>query len=145
MAAWAVGQTDRFRAALVGAGIVDWGMLAATGDNGQFEAALGGSTGWSGIGPHPHDAVSRSHSPTPPRPNSHCLVSEIMSDDHAVSWPATSRPRRSGRSRLEVSRQWDATWLDVPTIMSLFGAADLRLDMCDETGKAGILGEGCTF
>ncbi|WP_433133956.1 S9 family peptidase [Micromonospora sp. CA-240977] len=58
LSAWAVSQTDRFRAALVGAGIVDWGMLAATGDNGQFEAALGGSTGWSGIGPHPHDAVS---------------------------------------------------------------------------------------
>ncbi|XVV00313.1 S9 family peptidase [Actinosynnema sp. CA-248983] len=58
MAAWAVSQTNRFRAALVGAGIVDWGMLAATGENGQFEAALGGSTGWSGTGPHPHDAVS---------------------------------------------------------------------------------------
>jgi dipeptidyl aminopeptidase/acylaminoacyl peptidase len=58
MAAWAVGQTDRFRAALVLAGVIDWGMLAATGENGQFEAALGGSTGWSGIGPHPHDAVS---------------------------------------------------------------------------------------
>ncbi|WP_433554514.1 prolyl oligopeptidase family serine peptidase [Micromonospora zamorensis] len=58
MSAWAIGQTGRFRAALVGAGVVDWGMLAATGENGQFEAALGGSTGWSGIGPHPHDAVS---------------------------------------------------------------------------------------
>ncbi len=58
MAAWAVGQTERFRAALVSAGVTDWGMLAATGENGQFEAALGGSTGWSGIGPHPHDAVS---------------------------------------------------------------------------------------
>lgn len=58
MAAWAVGQTDRFRAAVVGAGVIDWGMLAATGENGQFEAALGGSTGWSGVGPHPHDAVS---------------------------------------------------------------------------------------
>lgn len=58
MSAWAVGQTDRFRAALVDAGVTDWGMLAATGENGQFEAALGGSTGWSGIGPHPHDAVS---------------------------------------------------------------------------------------
>jgi dipeptidyl aminopeptidase/acylaminoacyl peptidase len=58
MSAWAVGQTDRFRAALVGAGVTDWGMLAATGENGQFETALGGSTGWSGIGPHPHDAVS---------------------------------------------------------------------------------------
>ncbi|MEU7676580.1 prolyl oligopeptidase family serine peptidase [Micromonospora taraxaci] len=58
MSAWAVGHTDRFRAALVGAGVVDWGMLAATGENGQFEAVLGGSTGWSGVGPHRHDAVS---------------------------------------------------------------------------------------
>ncbi|MFC4068692.1 S9 family peptidase [Actinoplanes subglobosus] len=58
MAAWAVGQTRRFRAALVGAGVTDWGMLAATGENGQFEVALGGSIGWSGAGPYPHDAVS---------------------------------------------------------------------------------------
>jgi dipeptidyl aminopeptidase/acylaminoacyl peptidase len=58
MSAWAVGQTNRFRAALVGAGVTDWGMLAATGENGQFEVALGGSIGWSSSGPHPHDAVS---------------------------------------------------------------------------------------
>ncbi|MGH8891324.1 MAG: prolyl oligopeptidase family serine peptidase [Acidothermaceae bacterium] len=58
MSAWAVGQTNRFRAALIGAGVTDWGMLAATGENGQFEVALGGSNGWSGVGPHPHDAVS---------------------------------------------------------------------------------------
>lgn len=58
MAAWAVGQTDRFKAALVGAGISDWGMLAATGAEGPFEAALGGSTGWEGTGPHHHDRLS---------------------------------------------------------------------------------------
>lgn len=58
MSAWAVGQTNRFRAALVGAGVIDWDMLAATGENGQFEVALSGSNGWSGVGPHPHDAVS---------------------------------------------------------------------------------------
>jgi dipeptidyl aminopeptidase/acylaminoacyl peptidase len=58
MAAWAIGQTDRFRAALVDAGITDWGMLAATGEHGQYDGALGGSIGWEGIGPHPHDAVS---------------------------------------------------------------------------------------
>ena len=58
MSAWAVGHTDRFRAALVGAGVTDWGMLAATGENGQWEVALGGSIGWSGTGPHAHDAVS---------------------------------------------------------------------------------------
>ncbi|MDX3100612.1 prolyl oligopeptidase family serine peptidase [Nonomuraea angiospora] len=49
MAAWAVGQTDRFKVALVGAGTSDWGMLAV------FEAAHGGGTGWEGAGPHPHD------------------------------------------------------------------------------------------
>ena len=58
LTAWAVGHTDRFRAALVGAGISDWGMLAATGELGPLEAALGGSTGWEGPGPHPHDRLS---------------------------------------------------------------------------------------
>lgn len=58
MTAWAIGQTDRFAAAVMGAGISDWGMLAATGDWGTFEAALGGSVGWEGTGPHPHDRVS---------------------------------------------------------------------------------------
>ncbi|WP_239152327.1 S9 family peptidase [Virgisporangium aurantiacum] len=58
MAAWAVGQTDRFRAAVMGAGISDWGMLAATGEHGPFESALGGSSGWEGPGPHHHDRLS---------------------------------------------------------------------------------------
>jgi hypothetical protein len=44
-----VGQTDRFKAAVMGAGISDWGMLAATG---------GGSSGWEGTGPHRHDRLS---------------------------------------------------------------------------------------
>jgi len=58
IAAWAVGQSDRFKAAVMGAGISDWGMLAAAGEFGQFEAALSGSTGWEGVGPHPHDRLS---------------------------------------------------------------------------------------
>jgi dipeptidyl aminopeptidase/acylaminoacyl peptidase len=58
MTAWAVGQTDRFGAALMAAGVSDWGMLAATGENGALEAELGGSFGWEGTGPHPHDQVS---------------------------------------------------------------------------------------
>jgi len=58
MAAWAVGQTDRFKAAVMGAGISDWGMLAATGQEGAFEAALSGSAGWEGPGPHRHDQRS---------------------------------------------------------------------------------------
>ena len=58
MAAWAVGQTDRFKAALVVAGICDWGMLAGTGEYGAMDGVLAGSFGWEGTGPHPHDRVS---------------------------------------------------------------------------------------
>jgi dipeptidyl aminopeptidase/acylaminoacyl peptidase len=58
MAAWAVGHTDRFAAALIGAGVTDWGMLVGSGEWGVFEAALGGSAGWEGVGPHPHDRLS---------------------------------------------------------------------------------------
>lgn len=58
MAAWAVGRTDRFKAAVMGAGISDWGMQAGTGDWAFIDAALGGSTGWEGPGPHLHDRNS---------------------------------------------------------------------------------------
>jgi dipeptidyl aminopeptidase/acylaminoacyl peptidase len=58
MAAWAIGQTDRFKAAIMVAGISDWGMLVATGEGATLEAALSGSCGWEGAGPHPHDQVS---------------------------------------------------------------------------------------
>jgi dipeptidyl aminopeptidase/acylaminoacyl peptidase len=58
MAAWAIGQTDRFKAAIMVAGISDWGMLVATGEGQTLEAALSGSCGWEGAGPHPHDQVS---------------------------------------------------------------------------------------
>jgi dipeptidyl aminopeptidase/acylaminoacyl peptidase len=58
MAAWAIGQTDRFKAAMMIAGISDWGMLVATGEFGTLDVALAGSCGWEGSGPHPHDQVS---------------------------------------------------------------------------------------
>jgi dipeptidyl aminopeptidase/acylaminoacyl peptidase len=58
MSAWAVTQTDRFRAAVMGAGVSDWGMMVAESDLPSFEASLGGSTGWEGPGPHRHDALS---------------------------------------------------------------------------------------
>jgi dipeptidyl aminopeptidase/acylaminoacyl peptidase len=58
MTAWAVGQTDRFAAAVMGAGVSDWGMLAATGEWGRFETALAGSVGWEGSGPRQHDRLS---------------------------------------------------------------------------------------
>ncbi|WP_194927720.1 S9 family peptidase [Catenulispora pinisilvae] len=69
MAAWAIGRTDRFKAAVMGAGISDWGMQAGTGEWGPIDAALGGSTGWEGPGPHIHDRnspisyASRIHTP----------------------------------------------------------------------------------
>ncbi|MGA6164514.1 S9 family peptidase [Amycolatopsis magusensis] len=52
VSAWAVGQTDRFKAALMGAGISDWGMLVATGEEGVLEAGLGGGPTWTGPGPY---------------------------------------------------------------------------------------------
>lgn len=58
MAAWAVGQTDRFEAAVVGVGVSDWGMMVAESDMQHFEAECGGSTGWEGPGPHRHDELS---------------------------------------------------------------------------------------
>jgi len=58
MAAWAVGQTGRFKAALMGAGISDRGMQVGVGELGTLEAGLGGSSGWEGPGPHRHDELS---------------------------------------------------------------------------------------
>ncbi|HEY3481133.1 MAG TPA: S9 family peptidase [Streptomyces sp.] len=58
MAAWAISRTDRFKAAVTGAGISDWGMQAGTGDWGVLDAALGGGAGWDGPGPHVHDLHS---------------------------------------------------------------------------------------
>ncbi|WP_211767819.1 S9 family peptidase [Kutzneria sp. CA-103260] len=58
MAAWAIGHSNRFAAAIMGAGVTDWGMLVGSGEWGMFEASLGGSTGWEGVGPHRHDELS---------------------------------------------------------------------------------------
>jgi len=58
MAAWAVTQTDRFRAAVMGAGVADWGMQVGVGEQGRLDASLGGSFGWEGPGPHRHDQLS---------------------------------------------------------------------------------------
>jgi dipeptidyl aminopeptidase/acylaminoacyl peptidase len=58
MAAWAVGQTDRFKTAVMGAGISDWGMQTGVGEFGNQEAGLGGSCGWESPGPHRHHQLS---------------------------------------------------------------------------------------
>jgi len=58
MAAWAVTQTGRFRAAVMGAGITDWAMQIGIGELGRTDAGLSGSFGWEGPGPHRHDQLS---------------------------------------------------------------------------------------
>lgn len=58
MAAWAVGHTDRFAAAVMGAGISDWGVLGASSEGGIFDLPLRESSGWEGVGPHRHDELS---------------------------------------------------------------------------------------
>jgi len=58
MAAWAVGQTSRFRAAVMAAGIADWAIQIGVGEEGRAEAAFCASFGWEGPGPHRHDQLS---------------------------------------------------------------------------------------
>ncbi len=58
MTAWAITQTDRFKAAIMGAGVSDWGMMVQTSDVPDFERELGGSAPWEGIGPHQHAKLS---------------------------------------------------------------------------------------
>lgn len=58
MSAWAVTQTDRFKAAIMGAGISDWGMMLLTSDVPAFERELGGSTPWDGLHVHHHMKLS---------------------------------------------------------------------------------------
>ncbi len=48
MSAWAVTQTERFKAAVMGAGVSDWGMMVMTSDVPDFEQELGGSAPWDG-------------------------------------------------------------------------------------------------
>ncbi len=48
MSAWAVTQTQRFKAAIMGAGVSDWGMMVMSSDLPDFEQELGGSAPWDG-------------------------------------------------------------------------------------------------
>jgi len=58
MTAWAVTQTKRFKAAIMGAGVSDWGMMVMTSRMPDFQRVLGGSAPWEGAGPHPHARYS---------------------------------------------------------------------------------------
>jgi dipeptidyl aminopeptidase/acylaminoacyl peptidase len=58
MTAWIVGQTTRFKAGVMGAGVSDWGMMIATSDIPTYEQFMGGGNPYEGIGPHSFDAQS---------------------------------------------------------------------------------------
>jgi dipeptidyl aminopeptidase/acylaminoacyl peptidase/hypoxanthine phosphoribosyltransferase len=58
LAAWAVTQTDRFRAAVMGAGVSDWRDMVLQGDLPTMEAALVDDRPWDGPGPHAGDRHS---------------------------------------------------------------------------------------
>ncbi len=58
MTAWAVTQTDRFKAGVMGAGVSDWNMLTLTSDMTTFESVLGGSRPWNGPGPQRASEIS---------------------------------------------------------------------------------------
>ncbi|HYI15518.1 MAG TPA: S9 family peptidase [Thermomicrobiales bacterium] len=58
MTAWIVGQTTRFKAGVMGAGVSDWGMMIATSDIPTYEQHMGGGNPYDGVGPHSFDAQS---------------------------------------------------------------------------------------
>jgi dipeptidyl aminopeptidase/acylaminoacyl peptidase len=43
---------------VIGAGVTDWGMMVLTSDVPDFEAELGGSRPWDGVGPLRHQQLS---------------------------------------------------------------------------------------
>jgi dipeptidyl aminopeptidase/acylaminoacyl peptidase len=58
MTAWIVGQTTRFKAGVMGAGVSDWGMMIATSDIPTYEQYMGGGNPYEGVGAHSFDAQS---------------------------------------------------------------------------------------
>ena len=62
MTAWAIGHDpedrQRFKCAVMGAGVSDWGMMVATSDVPTFEQRLGGGNPYTSAGPHEFDKWS---------------------------------------------------------------------------------------
>ncbi len=136
MAAWAVGQTDRFKAALMGAGICDWGMQVGVGELGTQEAGLGGSCGWEGPGPHRHDQLSPisyaarirtpvlilhgqddTNVPVGQAIYFHRALSRFGVEHELVIYPREGHPITERQHQIDLlrrSRAWFARWLPVP-------------------------------
>jgi dipeptidyl aminopeptidase/acylaminoacyl peptidase len=58
MTAWIIGHSTRFKAAVMGAGVSDWGMMIATSDIPAYETLMGGGNPYESAGPHTFDAQS---------------------------------------------------------------------------------------
>ncbi|GCE07423.1 S9 family peptidase [Dictyobacter aurantiacus] len=58
MSAWAVTQSDRFKAAIMGAGVSDWGLMVQTSDLPDFEQELGRTAPWDGLEAQRHRELS---------------------------------------------------------------------------------------
>jgi dipeptidyl aminopeptidase/acylaminoacyl peptidase len=136
MAAWAVGQTSRFRAAVMGAGICDWGLQVAAGDFGAFEADLSGSTGWEGPGPHRHDQLSPvsyaskittpvlilhgeddTNVPLAQAVYFHRALSHFGTEHQLIVYPREGHGTRERAHQLDVlrrTRAWFDRWLTAP-------------------------------
>ncbi|MCS7479620.1 S9 family peptidase [Umezawaea endophytica] len=124
MAAWAVTRTHRFKAALVGAGISDWPLLAATGEEGAFEAALAGED------PHRNSPITHARTIDTPvliahgendtnvpatqaERLRHALHHHGVHHDHVVypAEPHTLRDRAHQLDLLHRTRAWFDRWL----------------------------------
>ena len=135
-AAWAVGQTHRFKAALMGAGISDWGMQVGVGELGTWEAGLGGSCGWESPGPHRHHQLSPisyaskvrtpvlivhgqddTNVPMGQAVYFHRALSRYGVEHELVIYPReghTFTERQHQIDLLRRTRAWFARWLDAP-------------------------------
>jgi dipeptidyl aminopeptidase/acylaminoacyl peptidase len=131
--AWAVGQTDRFKAALMNAGICDWGMLVGTGELGRWDLDLAGTGGWEGPGPHPHDQISPlsyasrvrtpvlivhgekdTNVPVGQAVNFHRAISQFSTGHELVIYPREGHGLKERDHQLDLlrrSRAWFDRWL----------------------------------
>ncbi|GHO85832.1 alpha/beta hydrolase family protein [Dictyobacter formicarum] len=58
MSAWAVTQSSCFKAAIMGAGVSDWGLMVQTSDLPAFEQELGRTAPWDGLEAQRHRELS---------------------------------------------------------------------------------------
>jgi dipeptidyl aminopeptidase/acylaminoacyl peptidase len=133
LSAWAVTQTDRFRAAIVGAGVIDWSILGMTSDVPAFEAILAGGSPWGAEDRRRADArspivgVSRVRTPTLilhgecderiPLSQArafHYALRRLGAPVELVTYPREPHGLRESRHQEDVMRRvrsWYARWL----------------------------------